>query len=614
MAGVRSRPRLRFMTSGSVDDGKSTLIGRLLHDSGAIFEDHLAEALKAGGCEELDFSFLVDGLKAEREQGITIDVAYRYFTTGARAFLIADAPGHEQYTRNQAAAASQVELAVVVVSAPDGVRRQTRRHMAIAAMFGVRSIVLVVNKMDLAGWDERIFQSVAGEAAALAGRFGLSVVAAIPVCARSGAHVTERFAGAPWYRGPALLEVLEGYEAPSRDDAPFVLPIQAIARLEGGGRLVLGEATAGRIRPGGRLKTSDGHDARIEKLWVAGAPVECAAAGDPVAVQLSPERDLSRGMTLADEAAEVKRALQLQVRLIALDPAGLKLGRVYDLQIGTSSGVASLARIDGIVDLETAVPSQSAAPVAGNDIAVAMISVVQPVPCLPFDRNRTLGSFILVDRLGGHTAAAGVVLGIEQSADDVPWQAGTVTPADRAALMGQSPMVYWLTGLSGSGKSTIASMFDQRLFALGRHVAVLDGDNLRHGLTSDLGFTDAGRIENMRRVTHVAALMADAGLEVIVSLISPFAAERARAREMIGAHRFMEVFVDAPLQVCAARDPKGHYQRAAEGKLGLFTGISSGYEPPDTPDLHLPTDRISPEEAVELLLDARTRKTLRSSA
>ncbi len=597
-----ARPRLRFMTCGSVDDGKSTLIGRLLFESGAIYEDHLVEAMRAGGGSELDLSFLVDGLKAEREQGITIDVAYRYFATRRRAFLIADAPGHEQYTRNQAAAASQTQLAVVLASAPDGVQPQTRRHMAIVSLFGVRDIVLAINKMDQVGYAREAFDPLATELKALARSLGLRVVATIPISAREGDNVVRSSPATAWYEGPPLLEVLETFEPHAESGQGTILPVALTGRFEGGGRVSFGEIASGEIAVGQELMSETGLKASVTRLWAAGEEVSRAAAGEAVAVELAPELDLGRGAVLTGDGAEVPVAAQLRARFVWLAPEPPQPSVAYDLQLGTGQTGATLARIEGRLDLDSLALVPPDAGATANDIIVARLNLTRPIPALPFGASRKLGAFILVNRMSRRTVAAGVVLSIERRGGDTPWQALEVTPADRARLMGQTPVVVWLTGLSGAGKSTIADLLDRRLYALGRHATVLDGDNLRHGLNVDLGFSDADRSENVRRVGEVAALMADAGLIVIVSLISPFREGRERARQTIGPDRFIEVFVDAPLEVCRQRDPKGMYARAMAGNLPRFTGIGAAYEPPETPDLHLQTDRISAEEAVERIL------------
>lgn len=596
-------PRLRFMTCGSVDDGKSTLIGRLLMESGSVFEDHLAEALRAGPGGGLDFSFLVDGLKAEREQGITIDVAYRYFNTAKRAFLIADAPGHEQYTRNQAAAASQTQLAIVLVSAVDGVQRQTRRHMAIAALFGVRDIVVAVNKMDLAGREAGPFNAVAAELKGLAAALGLRTVAVIPLSAREGDNVVTRSTAMPWYQGPTLLDVLEDFEpAATPAEGRTVLPVALTGRMDGGGRVSFGEVAGGRLTIGQRLRSHQGHEAAITRLWSAGVEVSGAGTGEAVAVELAPELDLGRGAVLSDGTA-MALAKQLRARFIWLSPEPIQPRRTYDIEIGTARGAVAFSRVEGRLDLDALGITALDDDLAANDIAVARLQLATALPALPFAENRRLGAFIIIDRTSRRTVAAGVVLSVERQNQDTPWQTMVVTPADRALSLGQSPRVVWLTGLSGAGKSTIADLVDRKLHALGRHSVVLDGDNLRHGLTADLGFSDADRSENVRRVAHVAALMADAGLIVVVSLISPFRADREKARETVGPGRFVEVFVDASLETCRARDPKGMYARALAGNLPRFTGIGAAYERPEAPDLHLDSEGRSAEDNADAVLD-----------
>jgi bifunctional enzyme CysN/CysC len=606
------RPRLRFMTCGSVDDGKSTLIGRLLVESGAVFEDHLLEATRAGLGSELEFAFLVDGLKAEREQGITIDVAYRYFATPKRAFLIADAPGHQQYTRNQAAAASQAELAVVLVSARDGVQPQTRRHMAIASLFGLKAVVFAVNKMDLVGHAREPFTTIVTELRTLAVALNLDIVAEIPVSARDGDNVASRSTASPWYDGPTLLEVLERFEPAARIDGPTLLPIAMTGRLDGGGRVSYGEIAAGKIAVGDVLRAQDGLTATVAQLWGAGSPVREAAAGAAVAVALTPEIDLGRGAVLSAPDAAPALASQLRLRCIWLASETLQMGRRYDLELATGDTSVTVSRIERRLDLDALTMSPIDDDLHANDIAVIRVNLATPLPAMPFRQNRQLGAFIMIDRVSRRTVAAGCVLSIERLSGDTPWQVMQVTSADRALALNQKPFVIWLTGLSGAGKSTIADLLDRRLHALGRHATVLDGDNLRRGLNADLGFSEADRSENIRRVGQVANLMANSGLITIVSLISPFRQDRAMAREAVGRERFLEVFVDAPLEVCQQRDPKGMYARAMAGNLPRFTGVASGYEAPEAPDLHLRTAEISPLEAVEQVVAALRERGLKA--
>jgi len=601
--------RLRFMTCGSVDDGKSTLVGRLLYDSGSVYEDHIAEVRRAAGCsgpgpasDGIDFAFLVDGLRAEREQGITIDVAYRYFSTTRRSFMIADAPGHEQFTRNQAAAASQTDLAVVVVSAVEGIRAQTRRHMAIAALFGVRDMIVAVNKMDLAGFDRGRFGELETASCRLADALGVRIAATIPLSARGGHLIVSRSEAMPWHAGPTLLEALEDFRADSDEDRTFRLPIQMTGRLDGGGRVSLGTIASGDLSRGQTVCADPAHPAVVTGLWAGGEESDHATAGDAVALRLSPELDLGRGVVLFRADCHERPAAQVRVRFVWLDADPLLPGRSYDCLIGCARIAASVTRVEGRIDLDRFETRSGEADIRTNDIAVGLLTFAQPAPATPFALNPRLGAFILVDRSTRRTMAAGVVVSIERHGDDTPWQAIAVPHVARAAMKLQRPFVLWFTGLSGAGKSTLADLLDRRLHAMGLHTTVLDGDNLRHGLNSDLGFGDADRVENMRRVAHVARLFVDAGIIVLVALISPFAAERRRAREVVGEAAFVEIFVDAPVEICGARDPKGHYARAASGALPRFTGISASYEPPAVPDIHVPTAQVEPAAAADMIV------------
>lgn len=598
-------PRLRFMTCGAVDDGKSTLLGRLLYDCGAIYEDQLDEirqATSAAMASGLDFAFVVDGLKAEREQGITIDVAYRYFATARRAFICADAPGHEQYTRNQAAAASQSDIAVVVVSIVDGIREQTRRHMVIGAMFGIQEVIVAVTKMDIVRYDESRFRRIEQDVSGFCARLGIRARATIPVSAKGGDNILAPLRATSWYGGPTLLEALESCEPRSRMEAALRLPVQMTARLSNGGRVSLGTISSGRLIVGDRVCTTPALPATVTRLWQSGRESREAHAGEAVAVQLTPEIDIGRGMVLLHADAFAESALQLHARLVWLDTHPMMHGRDYDCLIGHAKVAASVSRVKGIVDLDQGSVKPADRAVVSNDIAEVTMSFAQAIFASPFAEDPRLGSFIMVDRQSRRSVAAGIVTAIERRAGDLPWQTTSVTSAARAAAKLQKPFVLWFTGLSGAGKSTLCDLLEQRLHALGRHTMILDGDNLRHGLNADLGFGDVDRVENMRRVAHVARLLAEAGIITLVSLISPFRAERQRAREVVGAERFLEIFVDAPLDVCRQRDPKGLYARASSGKLSRFTGISASYEEPLKADIHLRTDQASPVEAVDAIL------------
>jgi bifunctional enzyme CysN/CysC len=604
----QTKPRLRFMTCGAVDDGKSTLIGRLLHDTGAVYEDHLAEALRAGGSSELDFSFLVDGLKAEREQGITIDVAYRYFATPARSFLIADAPGHEQYTRNQAAAASQTDAIVVLIDATGGIKRQTRRHLAIASLFGVQQVIAVVSKMDLVSWSQSVFVRVKDDVTEMTKALGADLLATIPVSARMGDNVARQSLHMPWYSGRTLIEALEAAE-PRKDTVGRVfVPVRHVERLDGGGRLLLGSVCGARLSVGQEFANENGATGRISSLWSAGEAAGSATNGAAVALRLEPELDAGRGAVLVTPGHALPKALQVLGQLIWLGDEAMSAKQSLDLLVHNAETGITVSAVLGRVRLEDDAGTDGrdlagALSAQPNDIVRVDLLFARPTVCLPFSESRTLGAFILVDRATCKTVAAGVIDKIERQLSDTPWQTLAVTPKARAARMGHRPLVIWLTGLSGAGKSTIADLLDRRLHALGRHTAVLDGDNLRHGLTADLGFSDADRRENSRRVAHTATLMADAGLIVIVSLISPFAQARAEARAIIGTERFVEIYVDAPLDVCRKRDPKGLYSRAEAGELSNFTGFASRYDVPDAPELHIRTHELSPEKATDQILE-----------
>ena len=598
---------LRFIACGSVDDGKSTLIGRLLADTGAIPADQLAalaaDSVRAGTQGgEIDYALLVDGLAAEREQGITIDVAYRFFASATRRFIVADTPGHVQYTRNMVTGASTADLAVLLVDARTGVLEQTRRHAFLVHLLGVRQVILAVNKMDLVDWDEARYAAIVADFATVAGA-GLAV-AAIPVCGLTGANVVARAAASPWYAGPTLLAALDA--APAGDDraaAPLRLPVQWVNRPNADFRGYAGLIAAGTVAPGDRVQVlPSGREARVARVVLGDADLATAEAGQSVTITLDRPVDISRGdlITAADRPAEV--ADRLAATLVWMDDAPALAGTVYWLKLGPRTVAATLVAIDHRIDIATLAPVP-ADRLALNDIGAVTLALDRPVAFDPYADNRETGGFILIDRTSNATIAAGMIGGAARIASNIHWQAMDVDRAGRAAIKGQHPAILWFTGLSGAGKSTIANIVEKKLFASGRHTALLDGDNVRHGLNADLGFSPADRAENIRRVAAVARLMADAGLIVLVSFISPFRAERAAARAAAGDVEFIEVFVDTPLSHAEARDAKGLYAKARAGQLPDFTGIDSPYEAPERPEIRLDTTRLTPEAAADVIVD-----------
>ena len=599
---------LRFITCGSVDDGKSTLIGRLLYESKMIYEDQLAAlALDSrrvgtrGG--ELDLALLVDGLAAEREQGITIDVAYRFFSTERRKFIVADTPGHEQYTRNMVTGASTAELAVILVDARKGVLTQTRRHSYIAALLGIRHAVLAINKMDLVGHDQAVFARIEQDYLAFAARIGLTEVTAIPLSAVHGDNVVDPSAAMPWYRGPTLLRHLENVEVGGDDDgAPFRMPVQWVNRPHHDFRGFAGQIVSGSVRPGDALRVlPSGRDSRVARIVTAGGDRDSAIAGESVTLTLANEVDVSRGDVLVAADSPLEVANQFEGTVVWMHEEPLLQGRQYLLKIGARTVSATVAPIKYKVNVNTLdeVPAER---LELNDIGVCELGFDQPVPFAPYAESRALGGFILIDRLTNNTVGAGLLHFALRRSQNIHWQALDVDRRVRAAQKRQRGCVLWLTGLSGAGKSTIANLVDKRLVALGRHTYVLDGDNVRHGLNKDLGFTAQDRVENIRRVAEVARLMADAGLITLVSFISPFRSERRMARDLMPAGDFFEVYVDAPLAVAEARDPKGLYRKARRGELANFTGIDSPYEAPVAPEIRIDTTALSAPEAAERIV------------
>jgi bifunctional enzyme CysN/CysC len=595
------------MTCGSVDDGKSTLIGRLLHDAGLVSDDQLAalhaEARRQGGPP--DFSLLVDGLAAEREQGITIDVAYRYFATSRRSFIVADTPGHEQYTRNMATGASTADLAVILVDARKGVLTQTRRHAYIARLLSIRDVVLAVNKMDLIAHDEARFRAIEADFARFAADIGITSVIAIPVSAANGDNIVLRSAFTPWYEGHALLSHLEEVEAGAPELAadPFRMPVQWVNRASDF-RGFSGTILGGAVRPGDPVRIlPSGRSSKVSRVVAFDGDLDEAGPGQSVTLTLADEVDCSRGSLIAaaDDPPEVTD--QFEATLIWMDEEPLLPGRSYWLKIGAATVAASITDLKYELNVNT-LEQIAAKTLALNGIGVANLALDRAIPFAPYEENRELGGFILIDRISNATAGAGLIHFALRRAQNVHWQHLEVDRAAHAALKRQTPKVVWFTGLSGAGKSTIANLVEKKLHALGRHTFLLDGDNVRHGLNKDLGFTDADRVENVRRVGEVARLMADAGLIVLCAFISPFRAERRMVREMLPEGEFIEVFVDTPLAEAERRDSKGLYRKARAGKLANFTGIDSPYEEPERADLRIDTTVLSAEAAADRVIEA----------
>jgi len=599
-----ARGLLRFLTCGSVDDGKSTLIGRLLHETGAIFEDQLAALEKdsrrhgtTGG--DIDFALLVDGLEAEREQGITIDVAYRYFSTPRRSFIVADTPGHEQYTRNMATGASNAELAIILIDARKGVLTQTKRHSVIAALTGIRHVILAVNKIDLVGFDEKRFDAIVADYAAFAGKLGFASIVPIPVSARFGDNIAAPSANTPWYDGPTLVGHLEEVEVEAaRTDGPLRFPVQWVNRPNLDFRGFSGTLAGGVVRVGDEVvAASSGKTSRVTRIVTFDGDRETARAGDAVTLVLADEIDAPRGEVLADPKARPAVASRLAARLVWMSEDTLAPGRSYLMKLGTRTVPATVRAIRNAIDVET-FDEREAGSLALNGIGVVEIDTVTPVAFDPYDENRATGAFVLIDRFTNATVAAGMAVEA-LGATNVHRHGFDVDRAARAGLKHQRPLAVWFTGLPGSGKSTIANLVERKLHALGRHTTVLDGDDLRQGLNADLGFDLASRAENVRRAGEVARLMLDAGLVVLCAFVSPVRADRERLRERFAPGEFVEVFVDTPAEVCAARDPKGLYAKAQDGKIATFTGVGQGYEPPLSPDLLLDAAAADAEALAE---------------
>jgi len=599
---------LRFLTCGSVDDGKSTLIGRLLYDTKLLFDDQLAalerDSKKHGTSgDDIDFALLVDGLEAEREQGITIDVAYRYFATEKRKFIVADTPGHEQYTRNMATGASNSELAVILVDARKGVLGQTRRHAYIASLLGIRHVVLAVNKIDLVDFSQDVFDEIVGDFLDFAAPLEFASVVPIPISARFGDNVIANSANMPWFTGAPLLQVLETIDVDSAlADGPFRLPVQWVNRPDLDFRGFSGTVAGGSVTVGDVVAVAgSGRTSTVTRIVTMDGDQDTAAAGAAVTLTLADEVDVSRGDVLCVASARPEVSDQFAAHLIWMGEEQLYPGRQYIMKLATSSVTAQVTALKHKVDVNN-LEHLAAKTLHLNEIGYVNISLAAPVAFDRYRDNRDTGGFILIDRFTNATVGAGMIDFGLRRATNVHWQALDVDKHARARLKLQKPVVLWFTGLSGSGKSTIANLVERSLHAQGRHTYILDGDNVRHGLNRDLGFTDEDRVENIRRVGEAAKLFVDAGLIVLVSFISPFRSERRMARELLGAGEFVEVFVDTPIDVCMMRDPKGLYQKAKAGAIKNFTGIDSPYEPPEAAEIVLKTAEGDPTTHAETIL------------
>jgi bifunctional enzyme CysN/CysC len=596
-----ARDLLRFIACGSVDDGKSTLIGRLLYECDALFDDQL-DALEADSRRigtqgsELDFALLLDGLAAEREQGITIDVAYRYFSTPRRAFIVADTPGHVQYTRNMVTGASTADCALILVDGEKGVSTQTRRHAFIVATLGIRHVAVVVTKMDLVAYDESVVRRIEE------GLEGVDVF--IPVSGLQGDNVVERSSRMPWYRGETLLEYLENVEVDQdrMRAKPFRLPVQWVNRPDASFRGFAGTIAGGTVRPGDRVRIlPSGLVSTVDRIVTFDGDLDAAEAGQAVTLTLAEDVDVSRGDMIAAADAPPQVADQFEATIVWMSEEPMLRGRNYLMRAGTKTVGMTVAPIKYKLDPDT-LEHLAANRLELNEIGVCAIELAEPIPFDPYIENRDTGGFVVIDRITFQTMGAGVLRFALRRSQNVHWQALDVDKAARAAAKGQRPGVVWLTGLSGAGKSTIANLVERKLHARGVHTYLLDGDNVRHGLNKDLGFTDSDRVENIRRVAEVAKLMVDAGLIVLVAFISPFAHERRMARALVEDGEFFEVFVDAPLAVAEQRDPKGLYAKARRGELKNFTGIDSPYEPPEAEELRLDTAALTAEQAADTLV------------
>ena len=605
----QNKSMLRFITCGSVDDGKSTLIGRLLYDSKMIFEDQLAalenDSRRVGTQgQDIDFALLVDGLAAEREQGITIDVAYRFFATEKRKFIVADCPGHEQYTRNMVTGASTADCAVILIDARKGVLVQTRRHSFLCHQLGIRNLVLAVNKMDLIDYDETKFNAIVSDYAKFAESIGIESFTAVPISGLAGDNITSRSDNTDWYGGPVLIDLLETMQISNTasQEMPFRMPVQWVNRPNLDFRGFSGLIASGTVKPGDELRSlPSGKSSTVKSVVTMDGELDEAVAGQSITITLEEEIDCSRGDVLAtaDDPPEV--ADQFETTIVWMDDEPLVVGRGYWLKLGTQMVSVTIAEPKYEIDVNT-MEHLASQTLNLNQIGVCEITTDRRIVFDPYTENRALGGFILIDKITNHTVGAGMLHFSLRRSQNVHWQPTDITRDHHASMKNQTPRVLWFTGLSGSGKSTIANEVEKKLALMNRHTFLLDGDNVRHGLNKDLGFTESDRIENIRRIGEVAKLMTDAGLIVLTAFISPFRADRQLVRDMIDGGEFIEIHVDTPLEIAEERDVKGLYKKAREGKLKNFTGIDSPYEPPESPEIRVNTVEMTPEEAADHII------------
>ena len=609
LAAHEQKELLRFITCGSVDDGKSTLIGRMLYESHMLFDDHLAaleaDSKKVGTQEgEIDFALLVDGLAAEREQGITIDVAYRFFSTDKRKYIVADTPGHEEYTRNMATGASTADVAIILVDASQGVLTQTRRHSFIVSMVGVKRIILAVNKLDLVNYSEEVFNQIKSDYTKFANdALTLEEITAIPISALKGDNIVESSENTPWYDGQSIMEYLETVEvAASSQSRPFRMPVQWVNRPNREFRGFAGLIGSGCISTGDKIRVlPSGTESTVARIVTYDGDLELAGAGRSVTLTLTDEIDISRGDIITSADSPCSSADQFQARILWMNDSAMMPGRQYLFKSNSQTSPMTLGRLKHRIDVNT-LEELPAKVLDMNEIGVCNISLSSRIAFDPYDDDPVMGGFVIVDRMTNNTVGMGLIDFALRRADNIHWQSMDVTKQSRAEQKSQRPRLIWFTGLSGSGKSSIANILEKKLQAMGRHTITLDGDNIRHGLNRDLGFTKADRVENIRRVGETSKLMVEAGLICISSFISPFASEREMVRAMLDEGEFVEVFVDTPLEVCEQRDVKGLYAKARAGELPNFTGISSPYEAPQDPEIRIDTTQVSAEEAAEQII------------